>query len=94
MDEAEIAKKLFEATIREYCSVTNRDLIIRYANEVDGVDVNEYCVLQVPITIKIYVRFIERIKQTFGPVAYMFARQAIKDIVTDEIKYKLPEEIR
>ncbi len=90
----EVYKEMIESTIKEYCSVTNPKLVVRFANDVSGLEIDENGRVKSGASPENFVALVERMKKLFGPVAYMLARKAISDIIDEKIREKLPYELR
>ena len=90
----DVCRKMIEATIREYCSITNPDFIIRFANSVSGLVVDEKGKLKSGASIENFIALVEKARDAFGPVAFLLAKKAISGIVTKNMEKNLSDDMR
>ena len=93
MSNSDVHKRMIEATIQEYGSVTNRGLVIRLANQISGLKVDKDGKVEDGASLDNFVALVNHVKKFFGPVAYFLARKSVKKVLED-IRNELPKELR
>ncbi len=93
MSNSDVYKRMIECTIKEYGSVTNQGLVIRFANQVSGLKVDKNGKVKSGANLDNFVALVNHVKKFFGPVAYFLARKSVKKVLED-IRNELPKELR
>jgi hypothetical protein len=91
--EYKIYKAMIESSIREYCSVTSPELVMKLANEIYGMEMDKRGNVKRGANLENFIALVKKIRWVFGPVAYLLTKKAISGIVTEGIKRKLPDEL-
>lgn len=88
-------KKLIEAIIEKYGSVSNQDLAVTVANKVEGLEVDEEGKIKSGASNKSLKRLVDSIEDAVGPVALRFVRDSIDEgEVSEEVMEELPEKYK